>query len=124
MKHATEQYNGDSEGTSLQGYVTTTYDALVATFGEPNRGAGDKTNVEWVLLIGVTPVPSSSDLTPAATDGVIVTIYDWKQEVLPRGEYDWNIGGFWTTPVEVDELVRSAMAPEPFTRFYPSKERE
>jgi hypothetical protein len=101
MKHAIERYNGFPDGTYNQGHVTTTYDALVATFGEPHERGGDKVNVEWVLLI----------------DGVVVTIHDWKEEILPMGVYDWHIGGSSDTSVEV-ELVKSAMAPEPFTRFY------
>jgi hypothetical protein len=94
MKPAIERYNGFPSGTYNQGHVTTTYDALVTTFGEPHERGGDKVNVEWVLLI----------------DGVVVTIHDWKEEVLPMGVYDWHIGGSSDTSVEV-ELVKSAMEP-------------
>ena len=81
-----------AEGTYRQGYVTTTYDALVASFGEPNEGASEKTTVGWVLLLA----------------GVVVTIHDWKQAVLPIGTYDWSIGGSSNDSREVD-LVKSVM---------------
>ena len=67
----------DSNMTSLQGYVETTYDTLVAVFGEPLRG-GDKTTVEWILKF---------------EDGTVATIYDWKEYDTPMGEYDWHVGG-------------------------------
>lgn len=68
-----------ANGTCLQGYVQTTYDKLVELLGEPNRGqSGDgKVNCEWVLDI----------------DGEPITIYDWKQEEIPKEEYGWHVGG-------------------------------
>jgi hypothetical protein len=65
-------------GTSLQGYIATTYDKLVETFGEPNGSSGDKTNSEWILKF---------------PDGTIATIYDWKLSQTPKDLYDWHIGG-------------------------------
>jgi hypothetical protein len=65
------------DNTSLQGYVTATYDQLVAHFGEP-EGGGDKTTVEWMLQF---------------EDGTVATIYDWKEYSTPTGLYDWHIGG-------------------------------
>ena len=67
----------DCNMTSLQGYVTTTYDTLVELFGEPMRG-GDKTTAEWVLKF---------------SDGTVATIYDWKEYNTPMGLYDWHVGG-------------------------------
>jgi hypothetical protein len=68
-------------GTSLQGYVDTTYDKLVETFGEPTTSepsGDDKVQYEWVLR------------TPAG----VATVYDWKNYgrdgKLTR---DWHIGG-------------------------------
>ena len=89
MKHAIERYNGFPDGAYNQGHVTTTYDALVATFGEPHERGGDKTNVEWVLLI----------------DGALVTIYDWKEDRVPHREYQWHIGGHSTNAVELVQSV-------------------
>ena len=73
----------EANGTSLQGYITATYDQLVARFGQPD-GGGDKTTVEWVL---------------AFADGTIATIYDWKEYETPMGLYRWHIGGVNKTAV-------------------------
>lgn len=69
-----------ANGTSLQGYVTTTFDKLNDVFGEPlypNSGDG-KVICEWVL---------------EWEDGTISTIYCWKLKTVPLGEYNWHIGG-------------------------------
>ena len=66
-----------ANGTSLQGYITATYDQLVARFGQPD-GGGDKTTVEWVLEFA---------------DGTVATIYDWKLDETPTDMYNWHIGG-------------------------------
>ena len=72
-------------GTSLQGYVRSTYDALVAAFGEPQEGPNadidGKVTCEWRM--------------EADIDGkhVVATIYDWKVGRTPMGKYDWHIGG-------------------------------
>ena len=52
----------DAEETSLQGYVNATYDELVAAFGEPGPSDGYKSDAEWDGLL----------------DGVVFTIYNWK----------------------------------------------
>jgi hypothetical protein len=67
-----------AHGTSLQGYITTTYDKLVETFGAPNGGSGGKINCEWILKF---------------PDGTIATIYDWKLPQTPKNLYNWHIGG-------------------------------
>jgi hypothetical protein len=66
-----------TSGTSLQGSVFTTYEHLVATFGEPTIIDGDKTRAEWILSL----------------QGETVTIYDWKTDSLPLEGYDWHVGG-------------------------------
>jgi hypothetical protein len=69
-----------ANGTCLQGTITTTFDKLEKTFGEPlypNSGDG-KVICEWVLEF---------------EDGSIATIYCWKVRQVPLGEYDWHIGG-------------------------------
>lgn len=69
-------------GTSLQDYVEATYDELVKVFGEPHIGPNsdykDKVTCEWNLMI----------------DDTIVTIYDYKEDRTPMGNYQWHIGGF------------------------------
>jgi hypothetical protein len=87
--HDIQKHGEFPNGTSLQGCVTTTYDTLKRAFGEPSYVAGDKTNVEWVLLI----------------DGVIATVYDWKLNNVPMDEYDWHIGGHSTEAVELVQSV-------------------
>jgi hypothetical protein len=68
------------DGTHLVGYVETTFDELVKTFGEPHHTESDdgKITAEWGLEF---------------PDGTIATIYDWKEEETPLGKYDWHIGG-------------------------------
>lgn len=79
-----------SIGTSLCGYVKTSYSKLVELFGEPNSdGDGYKVSTEWVLKCHKG----------------IVTIYDYKSTALyddetlsveafrELPEYNWHIGG-------------------------------
>lgn len=66
-----------TNGTSLQGYVKTTYHRLCEVFGEPYEGT-DKTIAEWVI---------------EDDDGNVATIYDWKEDTLPLDLYEWHIGG-------------------------------
>jgi hypothetical protein len=80
-----------ASGTHLQGYVNTTYDNLVALFGN-SLGSGDKTTQEWILEFD---------------DGTVATIYDWKEYDTPMGRYDWHIGG---TSKQAVALVNDALA--------------
>ena len=66
-------------GTSLIGYVRTTYDNLVANLGEPEYG-WDKSTAHWTI---------------EASDGTVCTIYDWKTDFTPQCEYDWHVGGHY-----------------------------
>ena len=74
-------------GTSLQGYVDTTYKKLVDTFGEPTGNAGYKTDAEWDLVF---------------EDGTVATIYNYKDGRNYNGTSgyatkditEWHIGGF------------------------------
>jgi len=71
--------NTSVNGTSHQGYLTTTYDALVARLGNPMKGSDDhKTTAEWCLEF---------------EEGTVATIYDWKLSSTPKNLYDWHIGG-------------------------------
>jgi hypothetical protein len=59
----------EAGGTCLQGYIVTTYKDLVSVFGEPTFEEGDKVTAEWNVKI----------------DGVVCTIYDWKEYTTPQG---------------------------------------
>jgi hypothetical protein len=67
-------------GTSLKGYIHTTYQELVDKLGEPRVDfCGDgKVTCEWIV---------------EDSEGNIGTIYDWKTGSTPKGSYDWHIGG-------------------------------
>jgi hypothetical protein len=83
--------NGWAGGTSLQGYVFTTFSDLTSIFGPPHEWNGDKTTVFWSF---------STD------DGTRFTIYDWKEDETPSGTYRWHIGG---TSIEAVAAVHSIM---------------
>lgn len=86
---------GDFTGTSFKGYIKTTYDKLVEKFGPPSHGrSGDgKVNCEWVLRFN---------------DGLVCTIYDWKEPVIPIGEYNWHVGGKFAECVDrVESVLKS-----------------
>ena len=70
--------NVEASGTSLMGYVTTSYSRLCEVFGAPCRFYGDKVNAEWSLRF---------------EDGTRATVYDWKEDEIPMGDYQWHIGG-------------------------------
>jgi hypothetical protein len=74
-------------GTCLQGYLTATYDELVAKFGPPNtEGDGWKVRAEWTLKAKNT----------------IVTLYDWKEYGRPVADVtNWHIGGYKQKAVEL-----------------------
>lgn len=84
-----------SGGTSLQGYVETTFDNLVNIFGDPNVEDGDKTTVEWHLSI-----MADTEQQGHPTENVVATIYDWKTTTTPMGKYRWHVGG--TSPLAVE----------------------
>lgn len=78
-----------ANGTSLQGYVRTSYDRLVSLLGEPDRGSG-KITAEWIVEF---------------EDGTVATIYDWKEYSTPLGSYDWHIGGHDQKAVDRVHLI-------------------
>lgn len=84
----------DINGTSLQGYVHTTYAKLKEIFGEPVYRGDDKVTAEWVVK---------------TADGIVATIYDWKEDETPLHSYEWHIGGHDVLSVEViREIFESA----------------
>lgn len=72
--------------TSLKCSITTTYAKLVERYGEPCESDGYKSDAEWII---------------EWEDGVIGTIYNWKNGKNYLGDggeevediTDWNIGG-------------------------------
>ena len=77
-------------GTSLQGEYKTNYETLVEVFGEPTEIDLDgKIDAHWSLQFLTTEGPE------------IVTIYNWKTDGVPYGEYDWHIGGHSSNAVDV-----------------------
>jgi len=64
-------------GTSLKGYVSTTYDKLVEVLGEPCTDF-EKSTAHWNIQ---------------APDGTVATVYDWMEYSTPKNEYEWHIGG-------------------------------
>ena len=86
-------------GTSLQGYVKTTYDEIVEIFGEPRHTSSgdDKITAEWNLEFDVDD------------ECVIATIYDWKVGETPLGKHRWHIGGHFAFAAEVvNQYMRDA----------------
>lgn len=84
-------------GTSLKGYIVTTYDDLVRVFGPPSFGPNsdlDKVTCEWNLKF---------------RDGTIATIYDWKELYTPMFEHRWHVGGLNHAAVD---RVHEAMSKE------------
>jgi len=82
--------NANVTGTSLQGYISTSFDNLVKAFGKPIYDCDDsydKVQVEWAL-----------QFEDEDGDSVVATIYNWKDyddgsACKQALEYDWHIGG-------------------------------
>jgi len=86
-----------ANGTNFQGYITTTYGALVDRLGPSREGSADqKTTADWVLKF---------------EDGTVATIYDWKLSSTPTDPYEWHIGGKSSRAVD---LVQEALGIERF----------
>jgi hypothetical protein len=68
----------DIGNTSFQGDMLITYAELVAALGDPHYTGGDKTTAEWDFI---------------TEDGIVFTIYDYKQDETPTFKYEWHIGG-------------------------------
>lgn len=83
MNYTTQEQNDliDIDGTHLVGTMHTDYFTLRNIFGEPVRSESsyDKVQVEWLIQFD---------------DGVVATIYDWKEYENPAELVtDWHIGG-------------------------------
>jgi hypothetical protein len=81
------------DGTSLKGYVNTTFNKLVEAFGQPcfnnPPSQWDKVTTEWKLKF------------PCDT---VATIYNWKNYGFhpePYENYEWHIGGYTSDAVDL-----------------------
>ena len=75
--HYQRQTSNVASGTSKQGTVKATFDELVSVFGEPEIMPYEyKLNHLWVVNI----------------EGVIATIYDYKEDLKTGKDEDWHIG--------------------------------
>jgi hypothetical protein len=93
-------------GTSRRGTVKTTYDELVAVFGEPTYMGGDKTTAEWNIEFVINEEHWDGE------EYVVATIYDWKMDSTPYGPHDWHVGGnaidaLWAVQDKLDEYQKS-----------------
>lgn len=76
--HYQRQTSNVATGTSFQGHVYAKYSDLVSAFGTPELDRHDKTPHLWVISI----------------EGVICTIYDYKDNLETDAVEAWHIGGF------------------------------
>jgi len=93
-------------GTSLCGYVKTSYANLVRLFGEPNsEGDEYKVSTEWNLRRsggGVATIYDYKETNLYDSDGM--TVDEFRQ--LP--EYNWHIGGnSQEIAIELREFIES-----------------
>lgn len=83
----------DVEGVDLQGYVSTTYQKLVDTFGDPTIGS-DMSDAEWVLQF---KVPHNDEGYSEEVEYVAATVHkvdEWDEDNIPDGIYKWHVSGF------------------------------
>lgn len=64
--------------SAYQGYAIVEYDKLVELFGEPERFQEGKVQAEWLIEFD---------------DGVVASIYDWKEDIKPEAVKIWHVGG-------------------------------
>ena len=90
ITHNDEQVN--TNGTHLQGYISTSYSKLCGLLGESQSWDGYKTDWEWNIEF---------------EDGTVATIYNWKNgpnygasEVTPDMIREWHVGGFNSEALE------------------------
>jgi hypothetical protein len=92
----------DVNGTSYQGEISETFEKLLKVFGTPMGASGDnKVDVEWNVMFN---------------DGVVATIYNWKNGPVSMGERGtnpvdnttWHIGGKTDCAIyDVEEILKS-----------------
>jgi hypothetical protein len=84
-----DAYDGvNTNGTSLQGHIMTTYDKLCDVFGEPTfteANPRESVNCEWTV-----EAECQDDDRRFYKQ---FTVYCWKYGRIPLEECEWNIGG-------------------------------
>jgi len=83
--HNTHDINGNR--SNFKGQITCPFSLLITLFGQPEDGDDSKMDAHWSIEF---------------EDGVIATIYNWKNGINYCGRYatsveditKWNIGGF------------------------------
>ena len=99
--------------TSLQSYVTTTYDKLENLFGTPSYSSGDpydKVNTEWCIYGKVYFTDEYGDKD---YEVIQATVYNWKTGgSTPTDEYQWHVGGHDYEAVDfVDAIIKGKIEP-------------
>lgn len=86
MKYVTHNtHDVPTTGACMQGQITCPFSLLITLFGEPEQGDNSKVDAFWSVEFD---------------DGVIATIYNWKNGIAYCGGPDidqitqWNIGGY------------------------------
>ena len=83
-------------GTFFVGYVLATYSELVAAFGRPLPGDGEKTQAEWII-----------EFRDENDDLHVATVYDWRRDEPAERVTLWNVGGY---KFDVVSMVEDAIA--------------
>ena len=111
-----KEYDVMSEGksgTSLQGYVNTTFFKLKELFGEPTYNDADpteKVNMEWVLDVKYYE-EGNEDIHDYEYH--TVSIYNWKTGYVPFDEYEWHVGGnSWVAEDIVKMIIAKGIKPD------------
>ncbi|MBT59999.1 MAG: hypothetical protein CMA63_00420 [Euryarchaeota archaeon] len=100
-------------GSSLQSYVTTTYDKLYNLFGTPSYSTGDpydKVQTQWAIdgKVYFTDEYGDKDY-----ETIKATVYNWKTGGTPTEEYEWHIGGTCYEAVEfIEEILNGQVQPD------------
>ena len=92
----------DVNGTSHQGEISETFDNLLKVFGTPmGTSDDDKVDVEWNIMFN---------------DGVVATIYNWKNGPASMGVNgtnpvditNWNVGGKTISAIyDIEEILEN-----------------
>lgn len=94
MRYETMTKGGN--GTFFVGYVLANYSELVAAFGRPLPGDGEKTQAEWII-----------EFRDENDDLHVATIYDWRKDTPPEQVTLWNVGGY---KFDVVPMIEDAIA--------------
>ena len=88
----------NTNGTHLQGHIMATREQLEACLGPIKAEYGDKVCGLWTI----------------EQDGVVATIYDWKEDSIPSHTYNWHIGGRRKNAIDLVERLTGMQASSEF----------